>query len=820
MLRGNRDRFVALSPLYGGDAEVHAVGGVLGDGHVVGAAPDEPRGGPAGAGSVLRLPVEEAHAFQVGGTGAEVVGLPRGLYHVVRGRSAAAGVQVGKVVGGQRGEHGALEDGVGDGVSPSETRTAVLYNSPFMQNPNVVRIGRRRRRSRNESRLLQRIRTAFLLLCFVAILLSLGMVAGAVNTYRTLAANMPDLDDYRSAELAQTSLVYDTNGRVVDQLYGVQNRFVVPLDEVDPTLRQAIISIEDHRFYEHRGLDFEAIGRAAVENISTLSIQEGGSTLTQQLIKNTYIAQQQRLIPSFERKYVEASLAWQYEKGHTKHEILEQYLNTVYFGSNAYGAEAAAKTYFNKDAADLTLSDSALLAGIINLPGVYDPFIDPESAKERRNVVLHKMLEYGYITKKEHDGAVSSKLELSRGRIQYQNDNEYFLDAVRREIAEEYGDDMLYEGGLEIHTTLDPDLQAMASEAVDTIVNPEAGDPSASLVSIDPSTGAVRAMVGGSDFDEVKFNLATQAHRQAGSSFKSFVYAQAVHEGISPESMYVSKHLSIDMGEKARPCEIDAYPSTAIGGLRVGVTPLEMASAYSTFANSGTHMEPYLVQKVMKDQNGKEELVEEHSPFGEEALSKDEAAVVTEALRAVVDRGTASYYHDLEAEIGRPAAGKTGTSNEFIDAWFVGFIPQLSTSVWVGYPNERRSMTNINGLEEINGENYPLDIWSLYMQSAVQKYPVRQFDAPSSDLHLEVKTDGRTYVKPEPPPEPEKPKEEKNEDTKKEDPSAENPVTRPEEPGSVEEQSLSAPEQDQEPPSQQSPASASPASASPAPDGG
>ena len=282
---------------------------------------------------------------------------------------------------------------------------------------------------------------------------------------------------------------------------------MVPLDEVDPTLRQAIISIEDHRFYEHRGLDFEAIGRAAVENVASLSIQEGGSTLTQQLIKNTYIAQQQRLIPSFERKYVEGSLAWQYEKGHTKHEILEQYLNTVYFGSNAYGAEAAAKTYFNKHAADLTLSESALLAGIINLPGVYDPFIDPKSAKERRNVVLDKMLEYGHITKKEHDKAVASKLDLSRGRIQYQNDNEYFLDAVRREIAEEYGDDMLYEGGLEIHTTLDPDLQAMASEAVDTIVNPEAGDPSAALVSIDPSTGAVKAMVGGSDFDQVKFNL-------------------------------------------------------------------------------------------------------------------------------------------------------------------------------------------------------------------------------------------------------------------------------------------------------------------------
>src|SRR3712207_1037798 len=207
--------------------------------------------------------------------------------------------------------------------------------------------------------------------------------------------NMPDLEDYHSTELAQTSLIYDTNGNIVDQLYGVQNRFVVPLEEVDPTLRQAIISIEDHRFYEHRGLDFEAIGRAAVENAKSLSIQEGGSTLTQQLIKNTYIAQQERQVPSFERKFVEGSLAWQYEKEHPKKEILEQYLNTVYFGANAYGAEAAAKTYFNKEASDLTLSESALLAGIINLPGIYDPFVDPETARKRRDVVLDRMLEYG-----------------------------------------------------------------------------------------------------------------------------------------------------------------------------------------------------------------------------------------------------------------------------------------------------------------------------------------------------------------------------------------------------------------------------------------
>src|ERR671917_1337358 len=366
-----------------------------------------------------------------------------------------------------------------------------------MQNGNLGRIGRRRRQRKN-SNLLQRLRTAFLILCAVAIFGAVALIAGVVGTYQAFAATVPDLDDYRSAELAQTSLVYDANGKVVDQLYGVQNRFVVPLEDMAPTLQDAVIAIEDHRFYEHRGLDFEAIGRAAVENVQSLSIQEGGSTVTQQLIKNTYIAQDERYIPSFERKFVEASLAWQYEKENSKDKILEQYLNTVYFGSNAYGAEAAAKTYFNKKAADLTLPESALLAGIINLPGVYDPFADPETAKKRRNVVLDRMLEYGYVTQKEHDEAVGTGLDLSRGRVAYENDNEYFLNAVRKELAEEYGDDAVYEGGLKIYTTLDPELQEMANTAVDSIVNPEAGDPSASLVSVDPGTGAVRAMVGGS----------------------------------------------------------------------------------------------------------------------------------------------------------------------------------------------------------------------------------------------------------------------------------------------------------------------------------
>ncbi|MBA3424887.1 MAG: transglycosylase domain-containing protein [Rubrobacteraceae bacterium] len=681
-----------------------------------------------------------------------------------------------------------------------------------MRNGSLVLVSRRRRRHRKKSKLLGRVRNLFLVCLAAAILALVGLFGSFSYTYAQVAEDLPDLDDYRSTELAQTSVVYDANGDVVDELYGVQNRYVVNLDQVDPTLQDAVISIEDHRFYHHRGLDFAAIARAAKENVQSLSIQEGGSTITQQLVKNTYIAQEQRFIPSFDRKMVEASLAWQYEKEHSKDEILEQYLNTVYFGANAYGAEAASRTYFDKHAGDLTLAESAMLAGIINLPGAYDPFSDPESANARRDVVLGRMLAYGRITKEEHDEAVAQDLNLSRGRVQYENDNEYFLNAVRNELAKQYGDETVYEGGLKIYTTLDPELQEMANTAVDEIVNPEAGDPSAALVSVDPATGAVRAMVGGSDFDQVKFNLATQAHRQAGSSFKPFVYAEALAQGISPETMYVSKHLDIDMGRYEKDYQVDnydfiergpitleraladsdntvfvqlaidlglenvvdmvyeigitseveAYPSTAIGGLGEGVTPLEMASAYSTFANSGTHMEPFLVERVTRDKDGEEFTVEQHNLEGKEALGRDEAAVATQAMRRVITDGTASYYHDLDAEIGRPAAGKTGTTNNFVDAWFIGYIPQLTTSVWVGYPEERVPMVNINGLPEINGENYPLDIWSLYMQNAVSRFPEQQFDVPSPSLDLEVKTDGLAYEKP---PEPETTAEETTEAT-------------------------------------------------------
>jgi penicillin-binding protein 1A len=667
-----------------------------------------------------------------------------------------------------------------------------------MDHEGLARLSRRRQRrqvkrqKRDRTWSVVRIAVVGLISVFLASVVAL--VGSFAYTYAHVAEDLPELDQYSATELAQTSVVYDSTGNVVDELHGVQNRFVVRLDEINPTLSDAVIAIEDHRFYEHRGVDFEAISRAAGENAKNLSVRQGGSTITQQLVKNTYIAQEQRQIPSLQRKMTEASLAWQYEEEHEKDEILEQYLNTVFFGANAYGIEAAARTYYNKEAAELSLPESALLAGIINLPGTYDPFNDSDSARTRRDVVLDKMLEYGYVTQEERDEAAAEDLNLSRGQVEPESENEYFLDAVRKELAEQYGDRALYEGGLKIYTTLDPTLQEHAVAAVGKVVDPTAGDPSASLVSVEPSTGAVKAVVGGSNFEQVKFNLATQGKRQPGSSFKTFVLAEAIRQGISPETGYESKDLSIDTGGEPYQVQnynyvqrgpisvrhateqsdntvfvqlaldlglenvaalansmgiestIDTYPPMAIGGIGEGVTPLDMASSYSTLANGGTHMEPYLVERVTREgESGEEVTFQQHELTGTEVLSKDQAAAVTQTLRGVVQRGTAGRYRNLDAELGRPSAAKTGTSELFVDAWFVGYVPQLATSVWVGYPEERRSMIYVRGFPEVNGENFPLDIWSLYMQEATKDLSVQQLYTPSSDFKLGIKTGGRAY---------------------------------------------------------------------------
>nr|MBA2512129.1 transglycosylase domain-containing protein [Rubrobacteraceae bacterium] len=491
----------------------------------------------------------------------------------------------------------------------------------------------------------------------------------------------------------------------------------------------------------------------------------------------------ERLDVSFWRRFVQSSLAFSYERRHTKDEILTAYLNAVYFGDGAYGAERAAERYFGKDADEVTISEAAALAGFLHAPSTYttwegEPLV--EQATARRDRVLGLMLEQGMISVAEHDEAVAAELEFAPDPLPDDPAYAPFLEKVRQEVEEKAGAEAVRLGGLRIHTTLDPDLQHAAVEESERVL-PGAEDPAAAVVTVEPQSGAIRALAG----REGDFNLALHARRQPGSSFKPFVLAAALKEGVSPESTYLSQDLnfsfqdeyyaienydSVERGEisireamaesdntvfvqlaadvglerVARTAQdlgittpVEAYPSTAIGGLGDGVSPLDMASAYSTFAGSGMHREPYSVGLVERADYGKSSTPYEHRIGGRRVLTGNQAAIATGVLRGVVEDGTASMYHDLDEEIGRPSAGKTGTTDDFVDAWYVGYTPRLSTAVWVGYPEGRRSMVGVHGLEEPNGERLPMDIWSSYMARATEGDLSLQFpEADSSGLEI------------------------------------------------------------------------------------
>src|SRR5918997_5397674 len=489
-------------------------------------------------------------------------------------------------------------------------------------------------------------------------------------------------------------------------------------------------------------------------------------------MKNLYVAEDERFETSFRRRFVQAALAFTYERQHSKNEILTAYLNTVYFGDGAYGAQTAAKTFYGKSAKDLTLSEAATIAGFLHAPSSYVTWegdvIVPQ-ARERRDRVLGLMREQGMISREELDQAEAAPLDFAPDPPPQDPDFTPFLEKVRRDVEEQLGPQALQRGGLSIQTTMDPDLQHAAVQTPQEVL-PYPNDPSAAVVSVEPQTGAVRALAG----QEGEFNLALDARRQPGSSFKPIVLAAALRDDISPESTYISRELTFDFGDENYEIHnydyiergeisvsdamaesdntvfvqladdvgldnvveaaedlgittpVDPYPSTAIGGLGSGVSPLDMASAYSTFAGGGIHREPYSIESIDRNSYGQSETIYDHQISGQRVLTGNEAAVATQVLRGVVKDGTATMFHDLDEEIGRPSAGKTGTTDDFVDAWYVGYTPRLCTSVWVGYAEGRRSLVGVHGLEEPNGETLPMDIWSSYMA-----------DATAGDLALE-----------------------------------------------------------------------------------
>ena len=639
--------------------------------------------------------------------------------------------------------------------------------------------GKKARGKPRPGRVVRAVRTAF----NAAIILGASAAIGVVGLY-LFVVQQYEADLARSQPvLVQDSYVYDAGGERIGAFRAEESRETVGFDGLGEHLPAAVVAVEDRRFYEHFGVDFEGLGRAAWTDLRAWEVQEGGSTISEQLMKNLYVDEDERLDVSFWRRFVQSSLAFSYERRHTKEEILTAYTNTVYYGDGAYGAERAAERYFGKDADEVTLSEAAALAGFLHAPSTYTTWEgEPlaEQATDRRDRVLGIMLEQGMISTSEHDEAVSTDLRFAPDPPPDDPAYTPFLEKVREEIEDNVGAEAVRLGGLRIHTTLDPDLQHAAVEESEKVLS-EAEDPSAAVVTVEPQSGAIRALAG----QEGDFNLALHARRQPGSTFKPFVLAAALKEGVSPESTYYSEALnfsfqdeyyaienydSVERGEisireamaesdntvfvqlaadvglervarTARDLgittEVEAYPSTAIGGLGEGVSPLDMASAYSTFAGSGLHREPYAVGLVERMNYGQRETPFEHRIGGRRVLTGNQAAITTGVLRNVVEDGTASMYHDLDEEIGRPSAGKTGTTDDFADAWYVGYTPRLSTAVWVGYPEGRRSMVGVHGLEEPNGERLPMDIWSSYMARATEGDLALEFpEADASELEI------------------------------------------------------------------------------------
>lgn len=606
---------------------------------------------------------------------------------------------------------------------------------------------------------------AVAILLIASLLLAGTAAAVVVGTASSWLEDLPDISDPDAFALAQTTRIYSADGVLLANLY-LENRQVVPLDKISPHLLHAVVAVEDERYYLHKGVDFVGLVRAFFTNLTT-GRREGASTLTQQYVRNTILADE-RFDITYRRKLREAWLALQLEQRYSKDEILAMYLNTVYFGEGAYGAEAAALTYFNKHADELTIAEAALLAGLPQAPSTLTPYDNPDGALGRRQWVLSKMFEQGYITAAEYEAAKTEPITLERSQAVNElgvYSAPYFVAHVKKLLQDEYGTSLVFKGGLTVYTSLDTKMQTLAEKAVRGVLD-RPDDPDAALVAIDPRTGYIKALVGGRDWQKNKFNFATQAHRQCGSSFKMFTLVTAIEAGMPPSRRMIdgTSPATIPTGGKpwvVHNCEgagtkgyitleratinsvnaaygrliaelgadkvvevakrmgiqseLRPYLSITLG--TEGVTPLEMASAFGTLAADGRHFPPIAITKVV-DSSGK--VIFEAEPEGKQALSHSVAYATTQVLKKVVAYGTAT-----RARIGRPQAGKTGTTQDYRDAWFIGYTPDLVASVWIGYTPER-PMTNVHGRVQYGG-TFPALIWHNFAIEALKDVPARDF---------------------------------------------------------------------------------------------
>jgi penicillin-binding protein 1A len=630
------------------------------------------------------------------------------------------------------------------------------------------RQSRRRRRGGARSKVL-------LGLGVLALVAAIGVLSAAGYVF-AVAATAPDLGELKAQDKGQTSVIYAADGSRLGYVQSDEVRTPVPWPDLTTDLRNAAVAIEDERFYHHKGVDYNAIVRAGVRNLESGKTVQGGSTITQQLVRALYIRDPKR---DFNRKIREAKLASELEKRHSKRWILMNYLNSVPFGTvggrTAIGVEAAAETFFAKHAKNLTLAEAALLAGLPQAPSQYNPFRNPTAALERRNEVLRNMVKQHMISQADADTASQESLRLKRGTRYTTRREPYFFDYVQEKLIEHYGVGVYRRGGLKIHTTINPKLQEAARQAIVGQL-PFPTDPSSAIVSIDPSTGYIRAMASSGTYKDRTFNLAAQGHRQPGSSFKTMVLTTAIRKGVNPSSTtYTSKPLNlnvpgygpwqvktysnsyggsmnlvkatltsdntvyaqliIDLGPKevcktakmlGITTKLDCLPAEGLGGLRLGVSPLEMSNAYATLAAGGIRNEPKAITKVEFPDGKSDDL---GKPRRKRVISDGVAYEVTKILKQNVQSGTGTH-----ANIGCPAAGKTGTTDNFNDAWFVGYTPKLASSVWVGYPNALTEMRAVHGIE-VAGGTFPASIWHDYM-NVIKGSDCGDFKQPTTPVHF------------------------------------------------------------------------------------
>ncbi|HKU81515.1 MAG TPA: PBP1A family penicillin-binding protein [Candidatus Tumulicola sp.] len=598
------------------------------------------------------------------------------------------------------------------------------------------------------------------------VLFAAGTVAGIVAAY---ARNLPDISRMADYQPASSTRIFARDGSPLASVYE-ENRVWVPISRIPPIVRDAFIANEDHNFYQHHGVDFGGILRAGYADLTHQEFQ-GASTITQQLARRLFLNDE----VSISRKIQEALLAMEIERFYTKDEILERYLNIIYLGAGAYGVDAAAHTYFGRPVEKLTLAQAAMLAGVVAAPSDYSPFANLELARDRQRHVLQRMVESGYVTQAQADEAFDAPLQLIASRPAGLQGYEYpyFTTYAIAQLDHTFGKRAVEQGGLQVYSTLDPRLQRAAQEAVTWGVGQAQGEGinahQAALVALRPSTGEILAMVGGTGFSLAnQFNRAWQAHRQPGSSFKAYVYTAAIDSGMPATTVIDDTPVSYPMGDGTRwspydddgsymgaislrtalvlsrnvvavklaerigvdrvieyahrmgvTLPLDANLSLALGSSVV--TVLDQASGYSTLANQGLHVDPTPF-RLVKDSFGNV-VLDNRYPQASDVVSAGTAYIVTSMLEDVIKKGT-GYPNAI---IGRPAAGKTGTTSNFRDAWFVGYTPDLVTAVWLGNDDYSR-------MYESYGGNVPARIWARFMKAALQGVPKHDFAFPSDEV--------------------------------------------------------------------------------------